>query len=498
MSYGEWTAMHKRLRYRRTLTGFTIGLAIILAILVGVFHERFSLGRDHKALISAIDNLENYEVVTYALDRNGRKSGLLRDEIHEGRDWQLSLWGGKVVFSKIGSIFSTYEPGSNTLFRQGSWFGAADSLHRVRAALVGADPWQRGPSRFSELPRMGSVRRYLVLSDPERYEIEVDDQFRPLSVTLVRFTDDGWIPTEASHVSYEPRPRTYLGKPGMRTIDLTSTSPWDTLYTTVLTQLDLKKGFIMCVRRVEANPAGTVFIFADGLTPPTKISIMSSDGAHYLSTLMRVDPPDFDSADGYNVIMAARMDHTPVKWPLRLKIDVDDNVDKPLARFSETIDRPECDPIPFWFCGDSASDRPFFEYYRELDKLLGDYYSTVYYSHGMRLNLDSPEFKPGGPRNVADREKGLEFELASLDKYFQSAPNPNDAADAPYLAETWYAVYVDHREIDSQHMRLPKEEAIRALKLAADVVHRDDYRGPVSEKIAAAVNFDSVNASSQY
>lgn len=322
--------------------------------------------------------------------------------------------------------------------------------------------------------------------------------FRPISVTLFRNTVEGWRPTETSHLNFSAK---YIGYPAdakTRRLQLFSNGVWDALYTTVINQVDLKSGFIMYIRGAQANPAGTVFLYADGLTPPASISATSSDGIPYLASLMRIDPPDFNKEEPYNVIVATRLDHKPVKWPLHLKFAIGDSQKKTVATFSETINRPECDPIPYWFCNASASDRPFFDYYRKLEKLLGDYYSTLFYSKGKPVNIDSPNLQTGYSWNPIDRSKGLKHELASLDYYYQSAPAPNDPADDPYLAESWFSVYKDGIAIANTPGGEPRQDSLRALRLASDALHRHDYRGPVSEKIAAALVIENANALGHY
>jgi hypothetical protein len=487
VSHDEWLAKKARIRWRRSVSGILIGFSIAAAILVGVFRERFTLARNEQALISSIDSLWLYQVHTIAIDRATKLMRPLREENHQGADFQISLWGGKILLTKNGGGYSTYESGSNLLFKQGSWYGSADCLHRVRSALVEADPWQKGQTRFSELPDVAGHRRYQVSFDDARYEVQVDDRSRPIWVTLFRFTDDGWAATEVSQVTYDNEPFVYPGRPGEQKMDLTGTDPWDHLFSEDVKQVDLGNGFVTRIRASAANPDGTVFLLADGLAAPATIKATSSDGSRYAASLVRINPPASETGGSYNAIMVARADSKPVHWPINLNIEIFNPNNHKLGNLKTTAPGPDCDPIPYWFCSAAASDQPFFDYYCRENKLLGDYYSTLYYKNGKPQTVAGPEFNGAYKWTSADRRKGLEYELASLDSYFQGPPAFNNPADDSYLGEAWFFVYLDRSAVERTRLGLPNDDALRALRLAQQAMHRNDYRGPVATKIAAAM-----------
>jgi hypothetical protein len=472
ISQSEWH--HKRAKWRRRSTAFASACAVVILGIVGaqIFGERIALSRAENGILRALDNVGRYQVATFSLAPRGVKRPL-RNEVHDGDDWQLSLWGGKVFFTKHGGDYTTFEPASNTEFLQASWFGSTDYVKRLRAALVVSDPWKNGPKFFREGADVNQRPIYQIQAGDVRYLVGVDDYGRVRHVDMQRFEDKIWRPFESSDFTYRKESIVDPRTSDTKVVDLTQPDARDALFSSALQTFSLTKNRIAFLRAVSVNRSGTVFLLLDGVRNSPNSTIISSDGATYATEMSPVVMSVDSHFAPYYAVYATRVDPKPAKWPLTFKVNVSSDIRTLKGSFEIKIRGPNCTLVPEWFNSAQAADAPYFDCKRFVDKSLGDFYSRPHANQGGNAAQLAAQYSA----YLTARDRGMDFELASIDDYYHMNPPQDHETNPDFMAETWYAIYRDIREISKVARHPDKDQARRALQLADNAAHNDLYHG---------------------
>ncbi len=479
ISQAEWRALQTRMRIKRaSIAVAAVGLGCVLGFFA-IYGKRYALSRSQQALLDALDNASNCQVKTVVYSEQG-KPLMTRDEIHNGSDWQINLWNGRVIFSHVNGTFTTYEPAEDIEFVQNSWYGSADYLKRIHYLLVAADPWKNGTRSFNELGQKGHLRRYVVRGADLRYLLDVDDRDRPVQITLERDGFNGWQRTEQSTVSYDTVPISDPKKRDTKVRDMTLADSTDAINSSQIAEIDLPDGALAIVKAVDAKPDGTVYFLVDGLTRDPEVTIRDSDGTPYGTIVQVVNPPNMDLAGAYYSVVGVPSDSRKPRWPLHISMILDPSKGE-RERYGCKIDQPTCQTLPEWLNYWEASDTPFFEDVEVADKLKGDYFSTLY-----RRQVEKGT--PVVTWSPLDRSQGLRYELEAIDTYEASASPKVVEETSRFLGDAWFAVYRDLAAIEKQKSGRLKEDGKRALQMAEDQVQSGAYHGDNSQQIETAMD----------
>lgn len=470
-------------RLKSLLLKFAALVILLAAVVFGAIslrHKMRSQAPEEVAmLLKALDRIGAYRVETDALGDNGIASPL-REEIHDGENWQLSLWGGKVIFTKLGKSYTTFEAGPNIEYLQSYWTGSADFSSRMRAVISASDPTNFGDRFFTKLPDRDGGASYQVSSINARYVFEIDSNGQPVRVTMSKPAENGWTPSECSSLSYKSHEITDPRKPDTKIIDVTRI-PY--AKERPLKSFKLSRSDHASLQRASANRSGTVFFLVSyGVLP--NATIASTNGAAYGLAA----EPDQGGRD--SLIMAFRVDGKPAQWPLRIAVKMTCGKLPPLA-FSNTLNEPDCDTIPEWCNWMAGSDQAYLDYPRCSAKVRGDYYSFLF--HKGQIQSSFLNGVPAGYRVITqDRKRGLVYELQAIRDYDflpparqPGAPPLQTAPDELFLASAWYAVYSDLKALDSSAGKPTSEQAKRALSLAHDANKSESYQESLRDKSGA-------------
>jgi len=440
-----------------------------------IFGQRTLLLREQRALLNAFDKLPDYDVDTVAISPGG-KTAPLRTEVHQGSNWQLSLWGGKVVFTKIGETYTTFESAANVEYRQNSWSGSTDYLKRLVSAIVESDPWQHGQRLLRRLPDVGDHERYLLNRGPARYTVEVDRNLRPISVALDRLGEAGWAPSEFSEFHYGDEDVEDPRKADTKTTDLTQPYVRDDLYATDLQTINIAPGRAAVLRAAVANDSGTVFFLVEGLPDWPVATVTASDNAVYNAIPIKLQPNDDGRFDPFYVVIAERIAPSQLKWPVHFVLSLTSKDLSFKSHFTSLVTGPGCGLIPDWFNWSQAGDLKYFDYMRLSDKLRGDYYSHHDRYRGEIVPYLTARRRKSEVPTEPEREKGLAYELAAIADFYHYSLPQTVTPDDDFLAEAWFAIYQDLVVVGDKAGPNGEQRAKQALQFA-HAASRSDLGG---------------------